>query len=169
MQGQLLAARMGWRWLSAGQLLRDTKDPALLEQMQTGEMIDNDRVNAVISEALKRAEDMDKVILDSFPRRPAQAKWLVESQPEHGRAVDLVIVLDISEAELQKRLHIRGRLDDAPAVVAERLAIYEQEITPTLEYLASQDIAIAHVNGEGTVGQVHDRIVEELDARGLAK
>ena len=25
-QGQLLSARHGWRWLSAGQLLRDSKD-----------------------------------------------------------------------------------------------------------------------------------------------
>ena len=32
-QGQILAARFGWRWLSAGQLLRDSKDIEVLKQM----------------------------------------------------------------------------------------------------------------------------------------
>ena len=36
-QGQILSARHGWRWLSAGQLLRDSKDPELLKVMSTGE------------------------------------------------------------------------------------------------------------------------------------
>ena len=39
-QGQMLAARNGWRWLSAGQLLRDTRDPELFAQMRTGGLVD---------------------------------------------------------------------------------------------------------------------------------
>jgi CRP-like cAMP-binding protein len=38
-QGQLLAAKQGWRWLSTGQLLRDTRDPILLQSMQQGKLI----------------------------------------------------------------------------------------------------------------------------------
>ena len=34
-QGNLLAARNDWRWLGAGQLLRDSKDPELLARMST--------------------------------------------------------------------------------------------------------------------------------------
>ena len=32
-QGQILAARHGWRWMSAGQLLRDTHNPELTTQI----------------------------------------------------------------------------------------------------------------------------------------
>ena len=39
-QGNLLAARNDWRWLGAGQLLRDSKDPELLAQMSTGQLVD---------------------------------------------------------------------------------------------------------------------------------
>ena len=51
-QGQMLAARNGWRWLSAGQLLRDTRDPELFAQMRTGGLVDPEKVNKLIGEAL---------------------------------------------------------------------------------------------------------------------
>ena len=56
-QGQMLAARNGWRWLSAGQLLRDTRDPELFAQMRTGGLVDPEKVNKLIGEALDRAKD----------------------------------------------------------------------------------------------------------------
>jgi adenylate kinase len=37
-QGQLLAARQGWRWLSTGQLLRDTKDPEIAKILLSGKL-----------------------------------------------------------------------------------------------------------------------------------
>ena len=63
-QGQMLAARNGWRWLSAGQLLRDTRDPELFAQMRTGGLVDPEKVNKLIGEALGRAKDIDRVVLD---------------------------------------------------------------------------------------------------------
>ena len=77
-QGQMLAARNGWRWLSAGQLLRDTRDPELFAQMRTGGLVDPEKVNKLIGEALDRAKDIDRVVLDGYPRQLAQAKWLIE-------------------------------------------------------------------------------------------
>lgn len=163
-QGQLLAARNGWRWLSAGQLLRDTHDIELIREMQTGSLVDPAKVNALMGDALKRAKNIDRVILDGFPRQLSQAKWLIESQPEHERSIALVIVMEVPRAELLKRLEVRGRLDDTPEAVDERLRIYRTEIYPILTYLTEQGVRIAHVEGTGTVRQVHDRIMDELAA-----
>jgi adenylate kinase len=163
-QGQLLAARNGWRWLSAGQLLRDTHDIDLIAEMQTGSLVDPAKVNALMGDALKRAKNIDRVILDGFPRQLSQAKWLIESQPEHERSIALVIVMEVPRAELLKRLEVRGRVDDTPEAVDERLRIYRTEIYPILTYLTEQGVRIAHVEGTGTVGQVHDRIMDELEA-----
>lgn len=163
-QGQLLAARNGWRWLSAGQLLRDTHDIELIREMQTGSLVDPAKVNALMGDALKRAKNIDRVILDGFPRQLSQAKWLIESQPEHERSIALVVVMEVPRAELLKRLEVRGRLDDTPEAVDERLRIYRTEIYPILTYLTEQGVRIAHVEGTGTVGQVHDRIMDELAA-----
>lgn len=166
-QGQLLAARNGWRWLSAGQLLRDSKDTEMLDIMKTGKLLPHDKVNEIVGAAIKKSADIEKLVLDGFPRAEEQAKWLVESQPEHGRGIDLAIVLEVPRHELLKRLELRGRVDDVPDAIDERLKIYRQEIYPILSYFTDQNIPVVHINGEGTVGQVHDRIMEELIERKL--
>lgn len=167
-QGQILAARQGWRWLSAGQLLRDTRDIELLHEMQSGGLVDPERVNKIMGQALQRAKDISRVILDGFPRQLVQAKWLIDSRPEHQRSVDLVIVLEVPRSELLKRLEVRGRVDDTPEAIDERLRIYRQEMYPILSYFTEEGINIVHIDGTGTVGQVHDRIMEELQACKLA-
>lgn len=166
-QGQLLAARNGWRWLSAGQLLRDTRDPELFSQMQSGGLVTPEKVNELVGEAVRRATDIDRVVLDGFPRQLVQAQWLIESKSHHGRDVKLVIVLEVPKSELLKRLALRGRADDTPEAIDERLKIYRTEMYPILSYLTEQGVNIVHIDGTGTVGQVHDRIMEELGAHGL--
>jgi len=166
-QGQLLAARNGWRWLSSGQLLRDTHDIELIKEMQTGKLVTPEKVNELMADALKRAKNIDRVILDGYPRQLSQAKWLVENQPLHERSIALVIVVEVPRAELLKRLEVRGRADDTPEIIDERLRIYRTEMYPVLSYLTEQGVNIAHIDGTGTVGQVHDRIMEELAACNL--
>ncbi len=167
-QGQMLAARNGWRWLSAGQLLRDTHDIELIKQMQTGKLVDPAKTSELMGKAIKRSADIDRVILDGFPREFSQAEWLVNSKSHHGRDIKLVIVLEVPKSELLKRLEVRGRADDTPEAIDERLKIYRTEIYPILTYLTEQNVNIVHIDGVGRVGQVHDRIMEELEAHDLA-
>lgn len=167
MQGQMLAARRGWRWLSAGQLLRDTKDPQLTEIMHAGDLAPHAIVVRIMGEAIKRAGDIDKVILDGFPRELDQAKWLLDSQPEHGRSIDVAIVLEVPRDELLKRLSIRGRIDDTPEAIDNRLHIYRQEMYPILGLFTENKIPVVHIDGVGSVGEVHDKIYNELENRGL--
>jgi adenylate kinase len=167
-QGQMLAARMGWRWLSAGQLLRDTHDPELVQVMHSGGLVSHEAVTKVMGEAIIKAGDIDQLILDGFPRMLEQAKWLIDSQPQHDRAVSLVIVLEVPREELLQRLAVRGRADDTPEAIDSRLNIYRQEMYPILSYLTEQNIPVVHIDGVGNVGQIHDRIVAELTSRELA-
>lgn len=163
-QGQILAARNGWRWLSSGQLLRDTHDIELIKEMQSGQLVSPEKVSKLMVDAIKRSKNIDRVILDGFPRKLSQAKWLIETQSEHERSIGLVVVLEVPRSELLKRLEVRGRIDDTPEAVDERLKIYRTEIYPILTYLTEQGINIAHIDGTGSVGQVHDRIMNELAA-----
>lgn len=166
-QGQILAARMGWRWLSAGQLLRDTKDVELLHIMHEGKMVPHDAIAKIMGQAISQATNMNQLILDGFPRLLEQAQWLVENQPNHGRDVALVVVLEVPREELLKRLEIRGRADDTPEAIDQRLNIYRKEMYPVLNFLTEQHIPVVHIDGTGTVGQVHDRVVAELTSREL--
>ncbi len=168
-QGQILSARHGWRWLSAGQLLRDSRDPELLKEMSSGDLVSEERVNQVVKDALVNSKDIDKVILDGYPRQLGQAKWLVETEPEHEHSIQMVVVLEVPKSEIERRLRVRGRVDDKPEVIEKRLQIYRQEIYPVLDYLNDLGVYITHLDGTGTVGQVHDRIEAELVAHGLVE
>lgn len=167
-QGQILAARMGWRWLSAGQQLRDTKDVELLHTMHEGKLVPHEAITKIMGDAIAQSANIDQLILDGFPRMLEQAQWLVDSQPNHGRAVALVVVLEVPREELLNRLAIRGRADDTPDAIDERLKLYRQEMYPILNFLTEQNIPVVHIDGTGTVGQVHDRVVAELTSRELA-
>jgi len=167
-QGQILAARMDWRWLSAGQLLRDTKDVALVQTMHQGDMVPHEDIVKIMSDAILHAAHIDQLILDGFPRQLEQAQWLIESQPNHGRAVALIVVLEVPRDELLKRLNIRGRADDTPEAIDKRLNIYRQEMYPILNYFTEQHVPVVHIDGTGSVGQVHDRVVAELTSREIA-
>ncbi len=163
-QGQLLAARHSWRWLSSGQLLRDKHDPKLAAQLSTGQLTDSHLVNDVMGAAIKRSRDIEHLIIDGFPRQLEQAKWLVDSQIEHNRSISLVIVLEVPKDELVRRLKLRGRTDDTEATIERRLHIFRTEIYPILTYLTEQKVHIAHIDGNDSVGQVHDKIETEVQA-----
>ncbi len=163
-QGQMLAARHGWRWISTGQLLRDTHDIELIKRIHQGHLVDDEKINSIVGETLARSKDIEHLILDGFPRKLAQSKWLVGAQAEHARAISLCVVLEVPREELFKRLAVRGRFDDTPKSIEERLKIYRQEIYPILTYLTDENVKIAHIDGTGSVGQVHDRIEAEINS-----
>ena len=166
-QGQILAARQGWRWLSAGQILRDTHDPEIVQTMHEGKLIPHTLITRIMGEAIAKAGDIDQLILDGFPRELPQAEWLLNSKSDHGRDIGLVVVLEVPREELLKRLAIRGRVDDTPEAIDQRLAIYRQEMYPILGLFSDQHIPVVHIDGVGTVGEIHDRVYAELQSREL--
>ena len=93
----------------------------------------------------------------------------MEAKPRHKRGINIAIVLEVPQVELEKRLNVRGRVDGIAEAIEERLRIYRQEIDPILDYLTDHNIKVAHIDGMGTVGQVHDRIEAELEALGLVE
>jgi adenylate kinase len=166
-QGQILAARQGWRWLSAGQILRDTHDPEIVQTMHEGKLVPHEAITRIMGEAIAKSGDIDQIILDGFPRELAQAQWLIDSKTDHGRDIGLVIVLEVPREELLRRLSIRGRADDTPEAIDQRLHIYRQEMYPILGLFSDDHIPVVHIDGVGTVGEIHDRVYAELQSRQL--
>lgn len=166
-QGQILAARQGWRWLSAGQILRDTRDEEITKTMREGKLVPHEMITRIMGDAIGKAGDIDQIILDGFPREFEQAQWLVNSKTDHGRDIGLVVVLEVPREELLKRLAIRGRADDTPEAIDQRLHIYRQEMYPILGLFSDDHIPVVHIDGVGTVGEIHDRVYGELESRNL--
>lgn len=167
-QGKMLAARHEWRWLSTGQLLRDTKDPELQQYLKTGKLVSDEQVNKLMGDALEDEKDMSHIVLDGYPRKMSQAEWLLKNQPLHEKLIDIVIVLEVPRSEIIRRMMLRGRADDTEQAIEERLQIYRREMYPVLSYLTEYGVHVAHIDGTGTVGNVHDRIEAELVACKIA-
>ena len=160
-QGQLLAARLGWRWLSIGQLLRDTKDRKIHKALRKGVLVDNKITNHIMRIAISRAErELGGEILDGFPRDVEQAEWLVKNDYR----IDLAIVLNVPRKELLQRLHIRGRADDASLeVIEQRFKVFDNDITMIRQILESHGTKFVSIDGTGTIGETHDKIMKEVE------
>jgi len=167
-QGQMLAARLGWKWLSTGQMFRESDDPEVKEILKTGALVSDAKTYDVVKEAFAKTNDAARLIVDGFPRTMAQAEWLMDKKNVPNRNVEIVIVLEVPESVIQKRLSQRGREQDKPEIIAERMNIYRREMYPVLSYLADKGVKIVHLDGTGSVGQVHDKIMAEIEHSRLA-
>lgn len=170
MQGQMLAVRQGWKWLSTGQMLRDSDDEAVIKVLKSGELVSDELTYDVFDKAIQDAHSsaIPRVIVDGFPRTKAQAEWLAEYMEQHKENIDLVIVLEVPESEIMNRLEKRARMEDTPETIARRMAIYRQKMYPVLSTFAEEGMKIVHLDGTGSAGEVHDRLFTAVEANGLA-
>lgn len=165
MQGQMLAVRQGWKWLSTGEMLRQSDDPKVIDTLKSGELVSDELTYRVFEDAVQDAREkkFSNIIIDGFPRTKEQAAWLDSYMSEMGEKIDIVIVLEVPEAEIMRRLDKRKRMEDTPHTIARRMAIYRQKMYPVLGIFAEADVKIVHLDGTGTAGEVHDRIYDEVE------
>ncbi len=161
LQGETLANKYGWRWMSIGQLLRDLNDPEITAIQNRGELVPDELVvNLMHGEMMKEVEAGRNAILDGYPRDQWQADWIVD----HGdnKYIDGAIIFDVSRDELWHRLELRGRSDDTREAIEKRWAIVEQNIYTMVERLEGAGVKIAHIDGEGAIEEITKRIEKVL-------
>ena len=76
--------------------------------------------------------------MDGYPRRIEAAEHLLESLGKLGIPVLAAIQLSISLPQMQKRLLARGRSDDSSDAIGNRFKFYQDQVLPTLEFLAEK-------------------------------
>lgn len=166
MQGQILAARHGWRWISAGNLLRESKDQEIRETIARGDLVNPEQIGALMIKAINDAERNGvDVILDGWPRSLEQAKMLTEYERNGGAKLTAAVLITVPKEEIMARMKIRGRSDDMnPAALQKRLEIFANNMQPLLDYYDSEGVKVVKINGVGTVGKIHDEIEEALES-----
>lgn len=166
MQGQMMAVRMDWKWLSTGEMLRSSQDPKVTEVLKSGELVSDELTFEVFQKAIEDAKERNftQVIVDGFPRTREQAEWLASYMDQSHEGIDLVVVLEVPESEITQRLQKRARMEDTPETIARRMTIYRQKMYPVLGKFAEDGVKIVHVDGTGSAGEVHDRIYEATES-----
>ena len=134
--------------------------------LASGELVPDELTVALIRERLSEPDAAGGFVLDGFPRNLSQAAALDAMLAEIGHTLDAVLFFDLSDEIAMERIHGRavdeGREDDAPEVIARRLAIYHEQTEPVVErYRATGKLVPLHA--ERTIGEVSAEIDQALD------
>jgi adenylate kinase len=171
-QGERLAARHDVPHLATGDLLRDhvARGTDLGQQarshMDAGRLVPDDLViDMVLRKIGNDGDPLEDFLLDGFPRTLNQARSAYEWGLQFKRTFHAVIMLEVPEDELVRRLVQRGRekgrSDDTADVIRNRLAVYEENTAPLVDFYESRGILL-RIDGTGAVDEVTERIESEL-------
>ena len=109
-QGERLNADLRLPYYATGDILRAAvRDETELgrtakEYMDRGDLVPDEVIVGVIAERIDSSEALDGFILDGFPRTTPQAEALDAKLTELGRAVTGVLLIDVSDDEVVRRL-----------------------------------------------------------------
>jgi adenylate kinase len=167
-QAERLVATYHLAHLSTGDMLRAARDAKTEvgqkaeKYMAAGELVPDDIILAIVAERLRQPDCQDGYLLDGFPRTIAQAQALDTMLAEAATPLDVVLELQVPEEELSRRLAGRGRADDTPEVIRQRLVAYRNQTEPLLKYYTSSGL-LKSIDGLGNVEEIFDRARAVLD------
>lgn len=175
-QAKRLEEKYGLRQLSTGDMLRaeiaagsalGIKAKAI---MDSGALVSDDIVIAMISSRIEQADCKNGVIFDGFPRTVAQAEALDTMLKAKGHPLNAVVELRVDADVLVERLNTRiaetkargeaVRGDDNEETLRKRLQVFRDQTAPIIPYYAGQGM-LQSVDGmqavdavEASIGQI---------------
>ncbi|WP_282802964.1 adenylate kinase [Bombella apis] len=173
-QAKRLEDSRGMKQISTGDMLRaevKAQSPIGVEVkalMEKGHFVSDPIIVQMIENRIAQPDCGKGVILDGFPRTESQAEILDSMLKEQGLKIDAVILLEVSEEALVKRLSERQhedgsrRADDHPEVIHARLEMYRKQTAPILPYY-EQNGRLNRIDGMQdveTVGRAIDAILD---------
>ena len=157
----LIKKELGIAHIYTGDMMRELarqntpEGKKVKELLSKGEFAPTPIVIKAVKERMKKPDAMKGYVFDGFPRNVEQAK----AMEEKGIKYNHVVYLDVSEKEVIRRLTARGREDDKPEIIKNRLKVFERETEPLLDYYKDELIII---NAEGgTPEEIAQTIIDK--------
>jgi adenylate kinase family enzyme len=86
---------------------------------------------------------------------------------EEEISYNYVVYLNVSEKEVIKRLTSRGRKDDKPEIIKNRLKVYEKETGPVVKEFRKSPRRFIEIKAEGKDEKsIAADIIREIEKRG---
>lgn len=164
-QSDLIIEEYGLFHISTGEVLRDqisrgTELGKIADSyISGGNLIPDDLMVNILGDTLDKNKDKitNGVIFDGFPRTIEQAKSLVSLLAERNMKVNVVLGLEVDDAELIKRLIKRGkdsgRSDDNEETIKKRLEVYHNQTSPLKNFYINEGL-YASIKGNGTIEEI---------------
>lgn len=171
-QSDKIIAEFGVEHISTGDVLR-AEIKANTELGKTAAMYINDGklvpdsliIDILASTLDSKGKDIKGVIFDGFPRTIAQAEALDVMLEERGQKVDVVVGLEVDDAELISRIIARGktsgRADDNEETAKKRLNTYYGQTLPLKDFYIKQG-KYAKINGVGSIDDIYAEISKAI-------
>lgn len=170
-QGLIVSQRLGIPKIATGDILRSAmkaETPLGKEAKRfydAGKLVPDTVILELIKSELAKPESQQGAIFDGFPRTAAQAELVDKTLGQRGQRLSNVLLLDVPEEELVRRLHGRAiqerRTDDTPETIRIRLTVYQQETAPLVAHYAERGI-VHRVPGMGTIEEIAGEIKRTL-------
>ena len=171
-QAEILTKKLNFAHLSIGDLLRENivnnTDLGKLasKYVKSGELVPDDLIidlmDSYITE-LKDESNVSGIILDGFPRTINQATALENKIKQLNVSIKAVLNLDIADEEILNRLAGRGREDDKPELIKNRLKVYRNQTEPLLEFYKERSL-LDTIDGDQSESDVSNAIFNILKA-----
>ena len=160
--------------------------------LAAGQLVNDELVGRLVSERFAEADAQGGALLDGYPRNAAQAAMLAEILGDDG--IKLVLSLDVANELVAERLSARRvcqecgaiyrdtdieaisgtcekcggdvvqRDDDQPAAILARLATYERDTAPLLDFYAARGLLV-HVDGAQLADEVTADIMDVVSGK----
>lgn len=174
-QSDKIVEKYGLVHLSTGNLLRqEIKDKTALgleakSFIDKGQLVPDEVVIGMVDTYFDQHNGARGFLFDGFPRTVAQAKALDRLLEFKKTEIGKVLILNVDEEELIKRLVLRGktsgRSDDADeSVQRNRQAVYKNETLPVADYYIKQK-KVAMIDGMGTIEEIFGRLATHIDKK----
>lgn len=163
---EFITKEFGIDHIYPGELLRKAKAQGgemakRLSNLGKGEFAPNDIVLQLVKDAVAKADK--GFVFDGYPRYMQQVRDL----EKEGIKIDKVVYLNVSPEEVIRRLTARGREDDKPEVIKNRIEIYKKETGPVVEYYRKKPGFIEVKAEGGEPEEIANRIIKQLKAKPL--
>ena len=157
--------------------------------MDRGDLVPDDVILSIIKDALSAPSASTGAILDGVVRTEPQAEGLQRVLKELGRELDAVLLFDVPDEELVQRLSGRtvcescqtpytgrepgskcdkcgGKLvrrkDDDPDAVRNRLAVYQRQTAPVMDWYRKDGARMLTIDAVGSTDDVLQRALGAL-------
>jgi adenylate kinase len=175
--GRWLTLQTGAAHISSGDLLRAevARGSDLGRQVaaytERGDLVPDDLIFRILAPAVvAAARDTGGYVLDGFPRTMPQALRAAQFGADLALTSNAVIYLTAPEEELVSRLIDRarrdGRADDTLGVIRHRLAVFDKETAPLIDYYRSRGILL-ELSTDRPEADVQADLLSWFQARGL--
>jgi adenylate kinase len=201
-QADRLAARLGIPKIATGDVLRAAvrdgtkRGREAKSYMDRGDLVPDSVILGILQDVMTSPATKMGAILEGAVRTVPQAEGLGTTLAEIGKRVDKVLLFDVDDDELVKRLSGRtvcegcqtpymgrqpgstcekcgGKLvrrkDDEPEAIRNRLEVYHTQTAPVIDWYGDHKMKVLKIDADGTVDEVTSRALDALGSMGRGK